>query len=193
MHAVQVQLIELQGPARPARVIGHTLEPELVRHHVQRPGELAPVEIEGEDAVETGRGEEQPPLVNRDFVAMPEIRVAPRRDRLEIRRVGKELVASGDVDDLAIECDAAQAPVPTAALPVDGSRVPVEGLAHVPPFQIDQEHAAVTLALVRATYDRRRDELHGRVRAGHTSACLSAGATVSPLLAERQTDRAWAL
>ena len=131
---------------------------------VQRPGELAPVEVEGEDAVETGRGEVQAALVDRDLVAMPEVRVAPRSDQLEVRRVGEELVARGDVDDLAVEGDAAQAAVPAAALPVDGGRVPVDDLPHVPSLEVDEVHAAVALALVAAADDGRRDELHGALR-----------------------------
>ena len=77
VHVVQVQLVELSGPPWLARVEGDALEPELVSADVQRPAELALVQVEGQDAVESCGGEVQAPFVDRDLVAMPEIRVAP--------------------------------------------------------------------------------------------------------------------
>ena len=55
---VDVQLVEHQRPVLAARIESHRLEPELVRRDVHRPVELAPVEIEAQDAVEArgGRG-----------------------------------------------------------------------------------------------------------------------------------------
>ena len=77
VHVVEVQLVEHQRAVLAARVVGLALEPELVRQHVQRPVELAPVQVEGEDAVEAGGGEEQAPFVDRDLVAVLEVGVAP--------------------------------------------------------------------------------------------------------------------
>ena len=77
MHGVQVQLVELEGSALGARVEGDALEPELVSADVQRPAELVPVQVEGQDAVESCGSEIQASFVDRDLVAMAEIRVAP--------------------------------------------------------------------------------------------------------------------
>ena len=72
--------------------------------------------------------------------------------RPELRRIGEELVACRDVDDLAVEGDAAQAAVPAAALPVDVRRVPVDDLADLARVEVDQVDAAMALALVAAAH-----------------------------------------
>ena len=78
---------------------------------------------------------------------------------MELRRIGKELVARRDVDRITVEGNAAQATVPAAALPVDPGGVPVEFLAHLARIEVDQVDAAVALALVAAAHHRSRDEL----------------------------------
>ena len=107
-----MELVEHQRPVLAARVEGHRLEAELVRHHVDRPAELAFVQVEAEDAVEARGSEEQAAFPHRDLVAMLEIGVAPGADRLEIGGIREELVTGRDVDGLAVEGDAAQAAVP---------------------------------------------------------------------------------
>ena len=113
VHAVEVQLVEHAAGRRRRAGRRRCPEPELLRLDVHRPGELLRVEVESEDAVEPGRGQVQAPLVDRDLVAVLEVGVAPGADRAEIRRVGEELVARGDVDDVAVEGDAAQARGPS--------------------------------------------------------------------------------
>src|SRR5688572_14495957 len=103
MDIVDVQLVEHQRPILAARVENERLEPKLVRRDVHRPAEFPPVEIEAQDAVEARGGQEQPSLPDRYLVAVLEIRISPRAERPEIRRVCKQLVAGGDVDGLAVE------------------------------------------------------------------------------------------
>src|SRR5262245_30662843 len=92
-------------------------------------------------------------------MAVLQVGVPPGADAAEVRRIGKELVAGGDVDGLAVERDAAQAAVPATALPVDVRRVPVEDLPDLARIEVDQVHAAVALALVAAAHHRGRYEL----------------------------------
>src|SRR5690606_8955776 len=98
----------------------------------------------------------------------------------------------GDVDGLAVEGDAAQAAVPAAALPIDRSSVPVDRPADVAPFEVNEVYATVALALVRASDDGRRDELHvGNLRAGRAvRAIILSARRRLPLLAEREPYRA---
>ena len=156
---LRCSLLSISGPVVLARIEDAALEAELLRLDVHRPGEFLAVEVEAEDAVEAGRSQEQGPLPDRDLVAMLEIGIAPGAEPAEVRRVGEELVARGDVDDLAVEGDAAQAAIPAAALPVDVGRVPVDDLADLAPVEVDQVDAAMALALVAAAHHRGRDEL----------------------------------
>ncbi len=189
MHVVQVQLVERQRAVRQPRVEQVALELELVRGEVQCPIELVRIEVEAQHGIERGRRQVQATLVDRDLVAVPQIGVAPGADQAEIGSVGKQLVARGDVDDVAIEGDAAQPAVPAASLPVDRGRVPVELLADRLALEIEQVHATMAFALVAASYHRRGDKLHAIVRTGHTRARFSPLPS-SPLLGERQADRA---
>ena len=92
---------------------------------------------------------------------------------MEIRRVREQLVARGDVDDLAVERDAAQAAVPAAALPIDVRGIPVDDLADIARLEVDQVDATMALALVAAAHHRRRDELQ------RSGALQSATVTIS--------------
>ncbi len=78
---------------------------------------------------------------------------------MEMRRVGKQLVARRDIDDVAIEGDAAKTAVPAPALPVDVRRIPIDDPTDVVSIQVDQVNATVALALVAAAHHRGRDQL----------------------------------
>ena len=70
----------------------------------------------------------------------------------------KKLVACGDQDVATAERNAAQAPIATAALEVNRSRVPVDWLRDILFLKIDHKYAAVTLALPAAAHHGRREE-----------------------------------
>ena len=79
-----------------------------------------------------------------------------------------------------VEGDAAQAPVPAAALPVDVGGVPVEHLLDLARLEVDQVDAAVALALLAATHDRRgnqpmRDHRRARSSCAASARCSAAG------------------
>jgi hypothetical protein len=121
---------------------------------LQGPIEFPALEVEPENAVEAGRGQVEGALINRNLVAVLEIAVTPAPDPLEVRRVGEKFVTRRDVDRFPVECDAAKAAIPAAAMPVDVGGVPVEGLADGPDVKIDQVYAAVTFSLLAAADDR---------------------------------------
>ena len=98
VHVVDVQLVEHQRPVLAARIEDRALEAELLGADVHRPGELALVEIEAEEAVERGGRQVQRALVHVDLVAVLEVGIAPRAEQPELGRVGEQLVAGGDVD-----------------------------------------------------------------------------------------------
>jgi hypothetical protein len=73
--------------------------------------------------------------------------------------VTKELVTRGNINVVAGECDAAQAPVGAAAFEIDFLGVPVDVLFAFLFLEIDGEDAAMTFALLAAPHDRGRDQL----------------------------------
>jgi hypothetical protein len=160
VHVVEVQLVELQRTIVAARVVRGSLEAKLVSFEVQGPGELLEVEVESQDAVEARRCQIEAATVDCEFVTMAQERVAPGAHGLEIGRVRKQFVAGGDIDEVAVERDAAQAAVPATPLPVDVRRVPVDRLTDVALLEIEQVNTAVTLPLTAATDDRGRNQFH---------------------------------
>lgn len=70
----------------------------------------------------------------------------------------KKFVTCSDQDIVITECNAAQAPITTAAFKVYLARVPVDQLHNILLLKIDHKYAAVTLALPAAAYDGCRDD-----------------------------------
>ena len=77
----------------------------------------------------------------------------------EFAVVTKKFVACGNQYIVAVERDAAQAPVGATSLEIDLARVPVYVLLNLLLLKIDREHAAVTLALLAAAHDGCCNEL----------------------------------
>ena len=125
---------------------------------MESPHVLASIQVEGEQAVEAGGGEQDRPIPAADFVAVLQVPVAVRRLDLEVPVVPEQFVARGDVDGVLVELDAAQAPIRTASFEIDAAGIPVDVLDDLAPVEIDRIHAAVALALLGASHDGRGDE-----------------------------------
>ena len=74
------------------------------------------VEMKSENRIECCRCKIKRPLPHENFLAVLQVGVSPGRNRFEVRRVGNQLIAGGDVDSLSVERDPAQATVATLTL-----------------------------------------------------------------------------
>ena len=90
-------------------------------------------------------------------MALLQLMVLASRPDFEVVVVTEKFVACCNQHFVTVECNAAQAPVSTAALEVYLARVPVDRLQHFLLFKIDHEYAAVTLTFAAAAHDRGRD------------------------------------
>ena len=131
-------------------------------------------------------------LVDRDLVAMLEIRIAPGAERAgspackRTARRWRRCIRASPSKAMPRRPRSQPRPCQSMSRPV-----PVERLPHRAPLEIDQVYAAVALALVTATDDRGRDELHFVARTrGNAGMGVSPCPRPSPFLGERQTDRA---
>ena len=85
---------------------------------------MLPVQVEGQQGIETGGTEEQCAPHLADFMAMLQVTVAVAVLQLELAVVAEQFVGRGDIDVISIKRNAAQAAVGPAALPVDVTGVP---------------------------------------------------------------------
>ena len=91
--------------------------------------------------------------MHRDLVAVFEIAITERPDDAKMPVEDEDLVARRDIDFIVEKSDPAQASVPAAPRPVDVYRIPVERLDNGLTRRVDNENAAVTLALFAAAHD----------------------------------------
>ena len=159
MHHVDVERVDGARTFVRTRIEGVAAPLVVGAQQVESPNVLAPCQIEGEEAVEAGRGEQDRLIPAADFVAVLQVPVAVRRLDLEVAAVPEEFVARRDVDGVLVEFDAAQTAVCAAAFEVDSARIPVDVLDDFAFVEIDRIHPAVALALLGASHDRRCDEL----------------------------------
>ncbi len=126
---------------------------------VKTPNVFLLVQIKRKQAVIARRRQEDRVLPMTDFMTVFEVAISEGILDLEVAVITEELVACGDIDVVARECDASQATIGTAAVKVDLGRVPVDLLLAFLFLKVDGEYAAVALALPAATHDRSRDQL----------------------------------
>ena len=98
-------------------------------------------------------------LMDTYFMAMFEVRIAVRCNELKVWVVFKQLVAGDNKNAISMKCDTPETPIPTAALPVNIHRVPVDGLIDTFFFKIDDIDTTMAFALLATAHNGRRDEL----------------------------------
>ena len=158
--AVDVQLVQFQGAFASDGVEGRGLEPEVAGLDVETTVESPVLQIEGENAVERGRGQEQCALVHLQFMAVLEIGVVPGVFRREVGPIGEQPVAGGDVDPVPMAGDSPQSPAAAVTAPVDLQAVPVDGPLDRPPLQVDEIGAAVAFSGLTPPHHGGRDQFH---------------------------------
>ena len=84
-----------------------------------------------------------------------QVRRPIRGDQLEFGRVGEQLVTGRDEHAFVVKGNATQTPIRATPPPVDFGGVPVDGLPHPLPLEIDQVGSAVTVSLATAPDHRR--------------------------------------
>jgi len=84
-----------------------------------------------------------------------QVRRPIRGDQLEFGRVGEQLVTGRDEHAFVVKGNATQTPIRATPPPVDFGGVPVDGLPHPLPLEIDQVDPAVTVSLATAPDHRR--------------------------------------
>ena len=125
---------------------------------VQTEAKFAAVKVEPQNAVETGRGEIQPPFMDGDLVCVHQKGVAIGCEQPEIGAVNEQLVAGGHKHLRAVEGYTPQATVPAPPLPVDIRGIPVDNLLEGIALCIDQVNTAVALPLLTSTHHRGGDQ-----------------------------------
>ena len=93
-----------------------------------------------------------------NFVTVLEIAVLVGTDDVQIAVVTIQFVARRNINIFIVESDAAQAAIGAPALEIDFAGIPVDVLLTLLLFKVDSEHAAMTFALLAASYDRGRNQ-----------------------------------
>ena len=99
-------------------------------------------------------------FMDTNFMAEFEVRVAVRCDKLKVRVAFKQHVAGGDKNTIIMKRDTPETPVPTTALPVNFSRVPVDGLIDPFFFKIDDIDTTMAFAPAAASDYRGGNEFN---------------------------------
>ena len=77
---------------------------------------------------------------------------------MEIRRIAKQFIASGNPNRIVCEFDSAKPSVPTAAGKINIARIPVNLLLDPLFGKIDEVHPSVTLSFLGSSHYRGRNQ-----------------------------------